>query len=65
MHEVPCGWTCAAPHDPTALQVEALSELKQYQEALQALESAAQQDKAFATSKEMKLMQRQLQAVTK
>lgn len=48
-----------------AVQVEALSEMKKYREALQVLESAAQQDKTFATSKEMKLMRRQLQAVTK
>lgn len=44
------------------LQVEALSEVKQYKEALQALEVAAMQDKEFANGKDMKLMQKQLRA---
>ena len=47
------------------LQIEALSELKQYKEALQALDIAAQQDKEFAKGKDMRLMQKQLRAVIK
>lgn len=47
-------------HDHISVQVEALSNLERYKEALQALEVAGKQDKEFAKGKDMRLMQRQL-----